>query len=198
MQGITGVVDNSSKNGVDMIIASTSADSKVRAIAVKKLVFTLSDQDLNPSSQVHIVKILIVYFTSNGFLCQGSIHSALLARVLDTDQGVVDALYEQPTTITPVLVAHSQTYLENVSNSLTAAGSKPKRSLLRAHLTFISCRQVPPKLTAFSTRSCFPSCYFRNLGNIPPKSFGTSSQPSYKNLTAPKVQRMNGLRAAPL
>lgn len=52
-------------------------------------------------------------------------------------------LYEQPTAIAPVLVAHSQTYLENVSKTLIAAGSKPKRSLLRAHLTFIASHFLP-------------------------------------------------------
>ncbi|KAF9468309.1 hypothetical protein BDZ94DRAFT_1246474 [Collybia nuda] len=123
VQGIPGV-NNGQADEIDMILASTNADSKVREIAVKNLLATLSIQNIDVSNME-------------------AIHLALLARVQDTNQGVIDVLYEQPTIITPILVAHSQGYIDSISNTLTLVSSKPKRSLLRAHLYFIVSHFLP-------------------------------------------------------
>ncbi|KAG5718058.1 U3 small nucleolar RNA-associated protein 10, partial [Termitomyces sp. T112] len=111
-------VDNPGDN-IDMILASTNADSKVRAVAVTDLLGRLSQSGLSTDDTK-------------------SIHSALLARVQDINQNVIDALYTQPSVVLPVLSGGAEIYINYLSTILTAPGSKPKRSSLRTHLTFLA------------------------------------------------------------
>ncbi|KAG6888637.1 hypothetical protein C0992_007989 [Termitomyces sp. T32_za158] len=119
-------MDKGSNQGdnIDMILASTNADAKVRAAAVTELLGRLSQSDLSTEDIT-------------------SIHSALLARVQDTNQNVVDALFNQPSAILPVVCNDADTYIDYLSTILTAPGSKPKRSFLRAHLTFLTTHFIP-------------------------------------------------------
>lgn len=104
-----------------MIVASTSADSKVRAIATKSLVKSLADQPsmLPPDSN--------------------PIHSALLARIQDTSIHVLSALYEDEnaSTIAPLFAQSSETYVSALSSTLASLAVKPKRPILKAHLTYL-------------------------------------------------------------
>ncbi|KAG6868786.1 hypothetical protein C0993_010713 [Termitomyces sp. T159_Od127] len=111
-------------NNIDMILASTNADAKVRAAAVTDLLGRLSRSGLSTDDIT-------------------SVHSALLARVQDTNQNVIDALYSQPSAILPILCGDAETYINYLSLILTAPGSKPKRSFLRTHLTFLATHFVP-------------------------------------------------------
>jgi len=74
---------------------------------------------------------------------QNSVHSALLARVQDIHQGVIDALYSQPAVILPVLNENSEAYIEDLSAILSAPGTKPKRTLVCSHLTFLMSHFTP-------------------------------------------------------
>jgi U3 small nucleolar RNA-associated protein 10 len=67
----------------------------------------------------------------------------LLARVQDTSQSVVEALYNEPNVILPILTKHASTYISNLSTVLSAPGAKPKRALLRTHLTFLGMHLFP-------------------------------------------------------
>jgi U3 small nucleolar RNA-associated protein 10 len=67
----------------------------------------------------------------------------LLARVQDTNQSVIEALYNEPKVILPMLTKHASTYLTNLSTSLFMPGTKPKRALLRAHLNFLGMHLFP-------------------------------------------------------
>lgn len=74
---------------------------------------------------------------------QEFIHSALLARVQDTNINVLDALYDRPSVILPILLKDSQAYVNYLSHALSAPGSKPKRNILRIHLTFLATHFCP-------------------------------------------------------
>ncbi|KAG6836982.1 hypothetical protein H0H93_016935 [Arthromyces matolae] len=119
-------IDNGSNGAtnIDTVLASTNADPKVRAVAVTELLAQLSHSGLSPAETK-------------------SIHSALVARVQDTNPSVIDALYSQPKVILPVLSGDAETYIDYLSTILTSPGSKPKRSFLRAHLTFLATHFSP-------------------------------------------------------
>ena len=70
-------------------------------------------------------------------LSQNSIHYALLARVQDTHQGVIDVLYGERAVILPVFNENSEAYIEHLSAILSAPGAKPKWTLVCSHLTFL-------------------------------------------------------------
>ncbi|KAG5644278.1 hypothetical protein DXG03_008763 [Asterophora parasitica] len=120
-----GHADATRAENVDMVLASTNADSKVRAVAVADLIGTLGQKDSISPIELK------------------SVHSALLVRVQDTNQAVVDALYSQPQVILPALSEDAETYVNYLSTALASPGSKPKRSLLRAHLTFLAAHFCP-------------------------------------------------------
>ncbi|EKM74924.1 hypothetical protein AGABI1DRAFT_123475 [Agaricus bisporus var. burnettii JB137-S8] len=103
-----------SKVGADMVIASTSADTNVRVVAVKELLSSLSDTSLTETDRQATV-------------------SALVSRVQDSEQVVLEALYEKPDIVAPIFAGEASAYIQSLSTSL---GSKPKRSLFRIHLSF--------------------------------------------------------------
>lgn len=72
---------------------------------------------------------------------QESACSALLARTQDTESSVLEALYSKPAVLGPVLLDHSETYLTELSTLIQ--NSKPKRSVLKAHLTFLMSHFSP-------------------------------------------------------
>ncbi|KAG6866337.1 hypothetical protein C0991_005804 [Blastosporella zonata] len=123
---VVGKIDTDSRSAdsIDMVLASTNADVKIRAAAVIDLLSRISQTGI---SEVDTK----------------SIHSALLARVQDTNQSVIDALYSKPSAILPVLSGDVETYISYLSSTLTAPGSKPKRTLLRAHLAFLVTHFCP-------------------------------------------------------
>ncbi|KAJ6463475.1 hypothetical protein C8R45DRAFT_840925 [Mycena sanguinolenta] len=99
------------------VVASMSADERARTAAVKELFKAVT------SSQGDAVELQ-------------SIHAALLARVQDTSAIVLNALYADPASLLPVFLANPKSYLDSLSSAVTAS-SKPKRSLLRLHLSFL-------------------------------------------------------------
>lgn len=52
----------------------------------------------------------------------------------DSEQAVLEVLYQKPDTIAPVFAIEASAYLQRLS---TALGSKPKRNLFRLHLSFV-------------------------------------------------------------
>jgi U3 small nucleolar RNA-associated protein 10 len=54
--------------------------------------------------------------------------------VQDSEQTVLEVLYEKPDIIAPIFAIEASGYLQTLSTSL---GSKPKRGLLRLHLSFV-------------------------------------------------------------
>lgn len=121
-----------------MILASGSADAKVRSIAVKELLTTLSktesiDDDLVRSS------ILL------SFLMMMNIgqSSAFLARVHDSDLQVLEALYAEPAVLTRVFSQNATTYIDNLSQAIVTPSAKPKRSVIRIHLSYLVSHLCP-------------------------------------------------------
>ncbi|KAG7447396.1 uncharacterized protein BT62DRAFT_967377 [Guyanagaster necrorhizus] len=107
----------SSKDGSgDAILASSSADAKIRLIAVKDLIKRHLSGSLTSEQEV-------------------SLSSALVARTQDSDHRVLEALYEQPEVILPALIKDSETYISQLSTLLLS--TKPKRPILKAHLNFL-------------------------------------------------------------
>ncbi|KAF8064012.1 hypothetical protein FPV67DRAFT_198389 [Lyophyllum atratum] len=136
--------DSTRAESVDTILASTNADPKIRAAAVNDLLRRLSQKDI-PSPEVE------------------SIRSALLARVQDTHQAVADALYSQPPALLTILKEDAETYIAGLSNVLCAPGAKPKRSLLKAHLTFLATHLSPTNplhMDSIFQRIMFPFLLF--------------------------------------
>ncbi|KAG6909155.1 hypothetical protein DXG01_001782 [Tephrocybe rancida] len=123
---VVGNMDTGSSqaDSIDMVLASTNAAPKVRAAAVTDLLSQLCQTSVLAADTK-------------------SIHSALLARVQDTNQSVIDTLYNKPSTILPVLSGEPMTYVSYLSTTLAAPGSKPKRNLLRAHIAFLSTHFSP-------------------------------------------------------
>ena len=75
----------------------------------------------------------------------------MLARVHDTDAQVLDALYAKPSVVNPILSRDSAVYLDNLAASICIPDSKPSRSVLRAHVTFLAsnfCPTVEPQIQA--------------------------------------------------
>ncbi|KAJ7607399.1 hypothetical protein FB45DRAFT_1135460 [Roridomyces roridus] len=99
------------------VVSSMGADERVRTAAVKELLKMLAAPDQEP-------KVL------------QSVRAALIARVQDTSTAVLNALYADPSVITPVFLEDPKAYLENLSTAIT--GAKPKRAFLRLHLTFLA------------------------------------------------------------
>ncbi|KAJ7452113.1 hypothetical protein B0H11DRAFT_1742292 [Mycena galericulata] len=104
------------------LVASMSADERVRAAAVKELLKGLVSEDQDPAELQ-------------------STRAALVARVQDTSSIVLNALYSAPSAIASVFLDDPKTYLEYLSVALM--GSKPKRQLLRLHLVFLATHFCP-------------------------------------------------------
>ncbi|KAF9034474.1 hypothetical protein BDZ89DRAFT_1158021 [Hymenopellis radicata] len=118
--------EDTNKDHADMVIAATSADAKVRLIATGRLVGTLRDKTLSSTEEE-------------------SVRSALIARTQDTDADVLEVLYAAPTVVVPVLLADSAKYISELATLLS--NSKPKRPVLKAHLTFLMTHFCPKAQT---------------------------------------------------
>lgn len=134
-----GTTNASSTEGIDAIIASTSADSSVRSIAVRDLYARLSRND---SGTLDLV--------SNGqvqnsccseYMIQVSVRSALVARVEDTHAIVVEALYAIPTELLPILLAEPEAYVSKVARVLHS--QSPSKALIKAHVSFVANHFYP-------------------------------------------------------
>ncbi|ESK96722.1 u3 small nucleolar RNA-associated protein 10 [Moniliophthora roreri MCA 2997] len=104
---------------IDAIVGSSNADEKLRANAVKTLLETVSDA---AESEVH------------------SLHSAILSRIQDTSQTVLEVLYNSnPAILLQVALQRPQLYIDNVNATLSSI-AKPKRAILKLHLGFLADR----------------------------------------------------------
>ncbi|KAJ3564821.1 hypothetical protein NP233_g8044 [Leucocoprinus birnbaumii] len=110
-----------SKDKADIFVASASADTNVRLIAVRELLSSLSGKDMSPTDT-------------------DAITTALISRIQDPDQQVLEALYEKQDLIAPLFASEATAYIQTLSAALS---SKPKRSLLRLHLNFVLGRLYP-------------------------------------------------------
>ncbi|KAF8901036.1 armadillo-type protein [Gymnopilus junonius] len=108
----------------DMILASTDADAKVRTNAIKDLVKSISGKALSDIKDLNTVR------------------SLLIARLQDTHTQVLEALYENASVVTPVLASDPKGFLASLSSAMDAQ-SKPKRNILRLHLSYVACHFWP-------------------------------------------------------
>ncbi|KAK0200852.1 hypothetical protein DFS33DRAFT_1386800 [Desarmillaria ectypa] len=117
-QTYTTTTGTSSKDDSgDTILASTSADAKIRLIAVKDLIKRHLSGSLTSEQKALL-------------------SSALVARTQDSDHHVLEALYEQPEVILPALIKDSETYINQLSALLSS--TKLKRPILKIHLSFLT------------------------------------------------------------
>ena len=73
-----------------------------------------------------------------------SIHTALVARVQDSNVSVLEALYAKPAQLVSVLLADVNTYVDTVAQVLHAPGPTPLgRAAVKAHLSFIIGHMYP-------------------------------------------------------
>ncbi|KZP04633.1 hypothetical protein FIBSPDRAFT_843744, partial [Athelia psychrophila] len=121
------------KKCADLVLASTSAEEDVRAIAVRGLLAALGAAEAADEE---------------------SIKSALLARAHDSSAAVLDALYVQPTILLPILADApvAQAYVAAVSAALT---NSPSRALVRVHLAFLA-----DNFSHFEGQGLFEECVF--------------------------------------
>ncbi|KAJ7582775.1 hypothetical protein C8J56DRAFT_230499 [Mycena floridula] len=104
----------------DMVLASNNADEKVRVIAVKDLVASLSSNSLS-AAEIQ------------------SVETSLLFRVRDSQPKVLEALYEKPALIGPVMIKNVDVCTEGMSSSLASSSTssgKTKRAIIRHQLPF--------------------------------------------------------------
>ncbi|TFK24886.1 hypothetical protein FA15DRAFT_669091 [Coprinopsis marcescibilis] len=121
---------------LDIVVASTHADSNVRAIAVKKLMASgLPDEEMQ------------------------SIRSALLARLFDHDVEVLEALYDNPKALVQALSSNASEYVDALSKAIASPGAKPKRAVLRLHLAFLTDHALAT-LNAAEQEDCFQRIFF--------------------------------------
>ncbi|KAF8626030.1 hypothetical protein AX15_005120 [Amanita polypyramis BW_CC] len=123
--------DSSQKH--DMVVASANADSSVRVTAVKELLLQLSSPTSLAESELE------------------SVQTALTSRAQDTDPQVLDALYDKPGIITPLLLKSAETFIESLAHSLCSPASKPKRNILKIHMTFLAkhfCNQASKEVVS--------------------------------------------------
>ena len=64
--------------------------------------------------------------------------SALIARVQDSDPQVLESLYEHPSILNPILLSDPQAYIDSLANAIAYPGAKPKRNILRLHLSYLT------------------------------------------------------------
>ncbi|KZT68072.1 hypothetical protein DAEQUDRAFT_348588 [Daedalea quercina L-15889] len=108
-----------SKADTDMVVASLSADTNVRAVAVKELCNKLANSTSSAAEK-------------------DAVKDALRTRVLDTAPAVVEALYSRHAELLPVLLEDASTYMSSLSSALHAPKASPSRSLMRLHLSFFA------------------------------------------------------------
>ncbi|KAG7098539.1 hypothetical protein E1B28_000475 [Marasmius oreades] len=112
----------SSKSGgienVDDIVATSNADDQIRATAVKNLLEKSESLESRDGEE--------------------SLHAALLARVQDTSQSVLEILYtNNPPLFLRVAAKNPQIFLDSLDVALTSFIAKPRRAILKLHLGFL-------------------------------------------------------------
>ncbi|KIY65181.1 hypothetical protein CYLTODRAFT_357230 [Cylindrobasidium torrendii FP15055 ss-10] len=114
----------SGEEDIDMAVAATSADAKVRAIAAKALISKLAeDGNSDVSTACTVRRQYLTRFCT-----------------LDADIAVLEAVYEKPAVVLPVFLAHSPEYLNNIAGLVS---SKVKGQVLRLHLAFLITHFAP-------------------------------------------------------
>ncbi|KAJ3515006.1 hypothetical protein NLJ89_g2035 [Agrocybe chaxingu] len=103
----------------DTILSSSSADEKIRTVAIKKLLKSLSGKDLSGVKELE------------------SIRGVLTARLQDSSPAVLEALYGNPSVITQVFLSDPKLYLSSLCTAMTSQ-HKTRRDALRLHLTFLA------------------------------------------------------------
>lgn len=61
----------------------------------------------------------------------------------DSDLQVLEALYAQPAAVTRVFSQDATTYIGNLSQSIVATSAKPKRAVIRVHLSYLASHLCP-------------------------------------------------------
>ena len=74
--------------------------------------------------------------TTHRVFVKESIRNALISRIQDNDILILEALYENAA-ITQIISSDPQAYISSLSLAIGAT-EKPKRSLLRCHLTYLA------------------------------------------------------------
>ncbi|KAF4568223.1 snoRNA-binding rRNA-processing protein utp10 [Pleurotus pulmonarius] len=138
----------------DLIVASTSFDVTVRLNSVKQLLAMVASS--GESSAID----------------KEAIGEALLRRIVDDETEVVEAVYAQPSVITPIILANLATYLSFLTSALcddpTSTSSDPskksksksKRSLIRLHLSFAAHHVCGAANNAGITEQIFHVLFF--------------------------------------
>ncbi|KDR78387.1 hypothetical protein GALMADRAFT_245550 [Galerina marginata CBS 339.88] len=114
------ISDNmTSSKGNDMVINSANADARVRVIAVRELVKSIAGKELSSVEDIAPVR------------------GTLIARLQDSSIAVLEALYDNPSAVTPIFSSDPQAYLSSLSSAIDSQ-TKPKRSILRLHLDYVA------------------------------------------------------------
>ncbi|THU93396.1 hypothetical protein K435DRAFT_779869 [Dendrothele bispora CBS 962.96] len=117
---------NTSTTTIDLIVASANAEPRVRADAVRKLVDALSQGSSSLSESESLSPADV-----------DSIHSALLSRLHDTNQLVLEALYSKPETLSTTTSSKSTQYLDGLEAVLNSTSVKLKHAVIKYHFTFL-------------------------------------------------------------
>ena len=66
----------------------------------------------------------------------------LIARIQDDTPTVLEALYENPTAVTPVFTGDSKSFIASMSLALSSQ-AKPKRNIVKLHLHYLAAHFWP-------------------------------------------------------
>ncbi|KAJ8075131.1 snoRNA-binding rRNA-processing protein utp10 [Marasmius tenuissimus] len=137
--GYTSLRTGNKSEGADAVVASSSADDTIRANAVKTLL------ERCESSEYETDSVCPVGSASNKGLTveQESINASLLARVYDTAQSVLEVLYSNTTSLLRVVTRSPKIYLDSLAAALSSSSAKPKRAVLKLHLSFLLDHFLP-------------------------------------------------------
>ncbi|KAL0575096.1 snoRNA-binding rRNA-processing protein utp10 [Marasmius crinis-equi] len=118
----------SSKTGkktgnVDAIVASSNADDKIRANAVQTLLEKCESSDTDTDAE--------------------SLYASLLARIQDKSQSVLEVLYSSTESLLRIVTKNPKIYLDSLDATLASSSAKPKRTILKLHLTFLMDHFLP-------------------------------------------------------
>lgn len=125
----------SRREDIDMILASSSVNASVRLIAVKELIKSISGKEVSTLENM-VRTVLDIYQITPRLFIKESIRNALICRLQDSDVSILEVLYENPATITPIMSSDPQAYISSLSLAIGTT-AKPKRNVLRYHLTYL-------------------------------------------------------------
>ncbi|KAK1226193.1 snoRNA-binding rRNA-processing protein utp10 [Marasmius sp. AFHP31] len=121
--GYTSLRTGNKSEGADAVVASSSADDTIRANAVKTLLEKCESSEYESDPE--------------------SINASLLARIYDTAQSVLEALYSNTTSLLRVVTMSPKIYLDSLAAVLSSSSAKPKRAVLKLHLSFLLDHFLP-------------------------------------------------------